>query len=599
MSASLAVVSRAVLLALVIGLAASTPSAAAPLARNGLIAFASDRSENLDKSEVYVVGADGKNRMNVSRGTTTPEDEDPHPTWSPDSRRLAFSGDEALVVVAPDGSSRELWNEGDLRDTHDRPNWSPDGRDIAVAGVSLVSTSTHRVRHLTSGGLADGEAMWSHDGTRLAFLRFEVEGNFPALYVVRRDGTGLRRFAPKVTCCVSWSPTGYSLLFGNQTGALVIVDARTGRRRHLSLGRREVASDVDAVWAPTGKWIAVPTGAGLYLVTPNGRKRRRISKLVGTPVWSPTGKAVAVPSGGDIYAISIESRRSRRIVRGRCREEVTGMSWAPDGKHLAFVSSMSGENDTEIFTMRDDGSRLNRLTRNCSRYEREPAWSPNGRRIAYSADDIFVMRADGSHKARLTRGKALDGSPSWSPDGDAIVFSRFVYGRGGSQLFIVGTGSRRKPRMLTRSRGSNADPAWAPRGGRIAFVSTRRGGLPQIYVMRSDGSGATAITAGPDSASEPAWSADGTRLAFARDSDIWTMNAHGTNPLRLTRFDGYTEAAHPAWSPDGQRIVFARDIDQGRGSQYALFVIPSTGGEPQLLAAANGSYEDPDWQPVP
>ena len=598
MSASLALVIRAVLLALVFGLAASTPGAAAPLTRNGLITFASDRSENLEKSEVYVVGADGKNRINVSRGTTTPEDEDPHPTWSPDSRRLAFSGDEALVVVAADGSSRELWNEGDLRDTHDRPNWSPDGRDIAVAGVSLVSTSTHRVRHLTSGGLADGEAMWSHDGTRLAFLRVEVEGDFPALYVIRRDGIGLRRLAPKVTCCVSWSPTGYSLLFGNQTGALVIVDARTGRRRHLSLGRREVASDVDAVWAPKGKWIAVPTGAGLYLVTPNGRKRRWISRLVGTPVWSPTGRAVAVPSGGDIYAISVESGRSRRIVRGRCREEVTGMSWAPDGKHFAFASSMSGENDTEIFTMRDDGSRLNRLTDNCSRYEREPAWSRDGRRIAYSADDIFVMRADGSHKARLTRGKALDGSPSWSPDGDTIVFSRFV-GRGGSQLFIVGTGSRRKPRMLTRSRGSNADPAWAPRGGRIAFVSTRRGGLPQIYVMRSDGSGAAAITTGPDSASEPAWSSDGTRLAFVRHSDIWTMNADGTNPLRLTRFDGYTEAAHPAWSPDGQRIVFARDIDQGRGSQYALFVIPSTGGEPQLLASANGSYEDPDWQAVP
>jgi Tol biopolymer transport system component len=598
-SACLAVLIRAVLFALVFGLAASTPGAAAPLTQNGLIAFASDRSENLEKSEVYIVGADGKNRMNVSRGTTTPEDEDPHPTWSPDSRRLAFSGDEALVVVAADGSSRELWNEGDLRDTHDRPNWSPDGRDIAVAGVSLVSTSTHRVRHLTSGGIADGEAMWSHDGTRLAFLRFEVEGDFPALYVIRRDGTGLRRLARRVTCRVSWSPTGYSLLFGDQTGALIIIDARTGRRRHLSLGRRQVASDVDAVWAPRGKWIAVPTGRGLYLVTPNGRERRRISSLVGTPAWSPTGKAVAVPSRGDIYVISVETGRRRRVVRGRCREEVTGMSWAADGEHIAFVSSMSGENDTEIFKMRDDGSRLNRLTHNCSRYEREPAWSPNGRRIAYAMDDIFVMRADGSHKARLTRGKALDSSPSWSPEGGTIVFSRFVVRRGGSQLFIVGTGSKRKPRMLTGWPGSNADPAWAPRGGRIAFVSTRQGRSPQIYVMRDDGTGATAITAGPDSASEPAWSSDGTRLAFVRDFDIWTMNADGTNPVRLTRSSGYTEAAHPAWSPDGTRIVFARDIDYGRGTQYALFVIPSSGGEPEPLASAYGNDEDPDWQPLP
>jgi Tol biopolymer transport system component len=390
-------ITRIVVLVLACGVAASTAGAAPQVTRNGLIAFASDRSENPEKPEVYVVKVGAGARINVSRGTATHEEEDPHPTWSPDGRRVAFSGDEALVVAAANGSSRELWHDGELRDNHDVPDWSPDGREIAVGGVFLVSATTHQARRLTDG--FDGNPQWSHDGSMLAFLREEVEGDFPALYVVRRDGTRPRRLARKVSCCVSWSPAGHSLLFGDARGSLVIIDARTRRRRSLRLGRREVASDVDAVWAPHGNWIAVPTGAGLYVLRPDGRKRRLISRLVGTPAWSPTGNAVAVADRGSIYEVSLTGA-ARRIVCGRCREEVTHISWAPDGRRIAFASSMIGENDTEIFTVREDGSGLRHLTRNCSRYEREPAWSPDGRRIAYSVKHIFVMNAHGAKKVR-------------------------------------------------------------------------------------------------------------------------------------------------------------------------------------------------------
>ncbi len=589
-------ISRVFVLALAGGVAAATAGAASHLPRNGLIAFTSDRAENFGRSEVYVVRADRKARTNVSRGTTTQDDEDPHPSWSPDGKRLAFSGDSALVLAKADGSSREVLDEGDLREANGAPNWSPDGNDISVVdgGLWLVSTSSRTARRLFNG-LFPSEARWSPTGSQLAFTWAETQGNLDDLYVIRRDGSGLRRLARQISCCVSWSPSGRTLAFGGPRGRLFLIDVRTGRRRLLNVGPLHLDGDTETAWSPTGMWIAVAAPAGVYLVSPDGRRRRRIAGArfaEGLPAWSPSGSSLALFAGGDLYTVSLRSHRRRRILRGRCGEYLIRVAWSPDGKHIAFVAQ-TDEHDQEIFTMREDGSRPRQLTHTCSRSEREPAWSPDGRRIAYVSDfggAIYRMKADGSGKRRLTRGKN-DGSPSWSPKGDKLVISRF------SELFTIRSDGTH-PKRLTRSKGANFDPAWAPAGGRIAFESTRAGPSPQIYTIRADGSGVTPLTHGPVGAADPAWSPEGSRIAFIRDSDVWTMNADGTNPVRLTRFDGYTEAAHPAWSPDGTRIVFSRDVDGGRGSEYALFVIASTGGEPRALNEGNGNYEDPDWQPV-
>ena len=80
----------------------------------------------------------------------------------------------------------------------------------------------------------------------------------------------------------------------------------------------------------------------------------------------------------------------------------------------------------DIYVMNADGSGTRRLTHN-ARYNAEPAWSPDGRKIAFRSTrngnrDIYVMNADGSGKRNLTRNPAQDGSPSWSPDGRRIAF---------------------------------------------------------------------------------------------------------------------------------------------------------------------------------
>lgn len=235
------------------------------------------------------------------------------------------------------------------------------------------------------------------------------------------------------------------------------------------------------------------------------------------------------------------------------------------GGLIAFSSYRDGE--SEIYTMKADGSDLTRLTVNGARDSR-PAWSPDGTRIVYvrrmdaANYEIFVMNADGSGTARLTTSASFfESEPAWSPDGSRIAFistrksasstmtGRFnVYvmdARGSSQTLVTSIG------------GSNSSPDWSPDGETIVFDSTRDGNF-EIYRINVDGSHAVNLTKRPTNELNPAWSPDGSKVAFVSDRDgnqeIYVMDADGSNQTRLTFRSGDDKA--PDWSPDGQHIVF-------------------------------------------
>jgi gamma-glutamyltranspeptidase/glutathione hydrolase len=219
-------------------------------------------------------------------------------------------------------------------------------------------------------------------------------------------------------------------------------------------------------------------------------------------------------------------------------------AWSPDGKRLAVVIL------DRIWTTSPDGRDARELTR-LSASEREPAWSSDGKRIAFVGDrgkgfDLYVADSRGGMPERVLELDGDERTPSWTPDG-RIVFAHRAADEMQWDLFLVnpaGSGSSRVPLRLTQSPDDELQPRVSPDGRRIAFTSNRNSedGDFDIWLMRlfdrtapASGSGrgpAVRLARQPGYDGFPEWSPDGSRLAYYSVRDgvgaTWVTNF---NPL--------------------------------------------------------------------
>ncbi len=557
--------------------------------------------------EIYRVDLSGR-RLNLSR---SPSD-DISPVVSPDGRWTAFASDRghvaALYVVRLDGSglrriSRRLFSVGESGAVAAQISWSPDSRRVAVTASGSYPVQILYITGLGGHGrVISGNAdtpLWSPDGHLLAYTHFPGgPSNMNEVRIVTSTGDAVWRVRGKGLRHPAWSRSGRLAL--GVGGRTIRVYDRNGRLLSSFPGQA-------FAWSPGGSRLASlnagrlevrVNGTGLPILSVRvlapsqiftqgaenpvvwtGKNRVRISSDVGWKgVDVSTGKTLRpeqnlqqtsadsslvvrqTPAGTNVdLEVAARNGSNRRTV-ARAPACAGGapfgnVQFTPDGRSLVYQSDCR-EPSADLYAIAADGTGLRRLT-HTREHEVSPSLSPDGRSVAYSRLDaaglnchgcpgtIWVMDASGRHQRELTQPtEAYDGSPSWSPDGREILFSRSSATRPGELFVVPVAGGKARDLHI-----AGEAPVWGPR--RIAYIG--RDG-PSIWTIAADGTDRRKIASG----STPlclGWSSDG-RLAYVDSfaNDVVVVIVGKTTrsfrlPLRLP--------ASLTWSPDGKTLLLS------------------------------------------
>lgn len=264
---------------------------------------------------------------------------------------------------------------------------------------------------------------------------------------------------------------------------------------------------------------------------------------------------------------------------------------------IFFVSSRTGTK--EIWAMDYDGQGQEQLT-HLNSIALSPRVSPDGSRVAFSgltgdSWQILLYSLDLGRLVSFPRFRGGNFSPAWSSDGSKVAFSSSMR-NDDPEIYVVdatGAGAKR----LTAVKGSDVSPVFNPKtNGQIAWVSGRTG-LPQIFIMDTDGSNVQRVT-NEGYAVSPSWSPNGLLLAFSwirhygpgapGGQDIYLMDVASRQFRQLTHDSGRND--FPSWSPDGRHIVF----QSTRSGSEEIWTMLADGTHQQQLTR-NGRNSMPNW----
>jgi Tol biopolymer transport system component/DNA-binding winged helix-turn-helix (wHTH) protein len=418
------------------------------------------------------------------------------------SRFTSYPGVETMPAFSPDGKQIAY-----VRAEHDPIGVHFWRRQVGQANIYTKLLGAATELRLTSHSGADYYPAWSPDGQYIAFYRDEPGAS--GFYVISAFGGQERRItdAETQTSGIVWLPDGRHLavsqLFeGSDASPLIKLSLDTGEQLPLTFPPAGTLGDAWPAISADGKMLAFArfkaAGDVDICSTPLAESNLHCWPLQGNwpegLAWTASGDGIvvsAIRTGVHrLWRYSLDGTPPLPLTSGE--EEAVLPTVSRQGGHLVYVLSRRNVN---LWHLNVSSSRLARPAdakpiAPSTRYQSDPTFSPDGRKIAFLSDrsgsqEIWIADIETQTSTQLTHfGGPLTGSPSWSPDGLQIAFDSEL--RGSTDIFVMPAGGG-VPRRITASPGDNCVPSWSGDGKAVYFASKRTGEFQIWKVLATAG----------------------------------------------------------------------------------------------------------------
>jgi eukaryotic-like serine/threonine-protein kinase len=446
-------------------------------------------------------------------------------------------------------------------------------------------------RPITYSGRAAFPSL-SPDGKQVAFIWTGEKGNDAGLYVQLLSGGNPLRLDTAPNCRAVWSADGSRLAFVTYDG-LYTIPALGGARRRVANLPPGSQTAVRFAWAPDAAFFVLETDRpGLWVLPGDGGEPRALPHTNAddhSPAISPASDAVAFVRhtstyNSQLYVLPVTHDGSPA---GDAKPVTTGVwdvgevEWSADGKELLFSGS-SGSNNPTLWRIPWRGGKAVRMIVPAV-IAAQPSVALHAARLAYTSAEIKTRL----FKVDLTGGAAATPQPlpdaigyhgdlSVSPDGSHIAFAS---NRTGTKEIWVANADGTNTSQLTSFNGpAVGSPRWSPDGKWIAFDGYA-GGSSDIYVAAFDGGNWRRLTSDPANEVRPSWSHDGKWIYYSSnrsgDREIWKIPITGGPAAKVTKGLNAFETGDGQWlyvltndgisrmQPDGSGVVMVANGDVG------------------------------------